>query len=273
MLVYAVGNSANPKESRGEIVVAGWSGQDFVQLNSIITPREGIRIPNRTYAGTTCAVGSRVMVFSVDYPSTASNQPDLHGRFIYKVYRDGSIMVVDRPQDNRRAPVLGLTFDAIAYANQVDEIFTNGTNTSRSYSIYSNYTSTEYATNFLTNPYNYKALRAVSVTFEKLFKNPNGTGGSEQLDLYYRVSDREDWTLLGTVTAEKVIENVDTRRSEDVKETEVPVNMQRYQFTKLPDNTALPEFNEIQFKFVLKNGMSITGAWFEYDYITRNTKR
>lgn len=90
---------------------------------------------------------------------------------------------------------------------------------------------------------------------------------TETLELYYRVSDREDWILLGEVTAEKVIANVNKR----IDQTGViPVPEQRYQFTKLPDGTSLPEFNEIQFKFISKNGFSIIGCWFEYSYITRN---
>lgn len=280
MIAYNVGNTANEKEASGEIVIAGWNGQDFVRMNSIVTKAREVRIPQAENKGTTCTTGAGVMLFSVRLVSSTGNrQPDLTQNYIYKVRRDGSIEVVDLPPNNADADIVALTFGGTTYISKDTEIrvMTNlpgaSQNQARNYANYTNFTSTEYATNFLTNPYNYKALRAVSVTFEKLFKNTDGTGGSEQLDLYYRVSDREEWTLLGTVTAEKVIENVDTRRSEDVKETEVPVNMQRYQFTKLPDNTALPEFNEIQFKFVLKNGMSITGAWFEYDYITRNTKR
>ena len=90
---------------------------------------------------------------------------------------------------------------------------------------------------------------------------------SEKLDVYYRISERDDWTLLGTITAEKVISDVNKR----VDDVTIPIHEQRYQFTKLPNGDALPEFNEIQYKFKSYNGFSIIGAWFEYDYITRNT--
>lgn len=90
---------------------------------------------------------------------------------------------------------------------------------------------------------------------------------TETLQVYYRVSDREAWTLLGEITAEKVIDNVNKR----INQTGViPVPEQRYQFTKLPDGSSLPEFNEIQFKFKSLHGFSVIGAWFEYSYITRN---
>lgn len=91
----------------------------------------------------------------------------------------------------------------------------------------------------------------------------------EKVEVYYRISDRLDWNLLGVVTAQKVIDNVNKRIDQTGL---VPVQEQRYQFTKLPNLTALPEFNEIQFKFKLFNGMSLIGCWFEYDYITRNAK-
>lgn len=91
----------------------------------------------------------------------------------------------------------------------------------------------------------------------------------EKLEVYYRTSDREDWKLLGVVTPELVIENVNKRID---MEDDIPLPMQRYQITKLPNQDALPEFNEIQFKFRSYNGFSMIGCWFEYDYVTRNTK-
>ena len=90
---------------------------------------------------------------------------------------------------------------------------------------------------------------------------------TETLQIYYRVSEREDWTLLGEITAEKVIANVNKRINQVGV---IPVPEQRYQFTKLPDGKSLPEFNEIQFKFKSLHGFSVIGAWFEYSYITRN---
>lgn len=90
-----------------------------------------------------------------------------------------------------------------------------------------------------------------------------------KLEIYYRVSERDGWTLLGTITTTKVIENVNARI--DATEQQ-PLEEQRYQFTKFDaDNAELPEFNEIQFKFKSYNGFSIIGAWLEYSYITRNT--
>lgn len=91
---------------------------------------------------------------------------------------------------------------------------------------------------------------------------------TERLEIFYRVSDRLPWTLLGEITATKMIANVNKRIDQ---EGVVPVPEQRYQFTKLPNGDALPSFNEIQFKFKSYNGFSIIGAWFEYDYITRQT--
>lgn len=91
---------------------------------------------------------------------------------------------------------------------------------------------------------------------------------TERAEIYYRTSDRVDWTLLGTITATKVVDNVNKR----VPDTGIPVREQRYQFVKFDsENAPLPEFNEIQWKFKLFNGMSIIGAWMEYSYITRNT--
>lgn len=91
----------------------------------------------------------------------------------------------------------------------------------------------------------------------------------EKLEIYYRTSEREGWTLLGVITPELVIANVNKRI--DMKD-DVPLPEQIYQFTKLPNLEALPEFNEIQFKFKSYNGFSIIESWFEYSYLTRNIK-
>lgn len=90
----------------------------------------------------------------------------------------------------------------------------------------------------------------------------------ERLEIYYRTSDRVGWTLLGEITPEKVIANVNQRIDQS---TDMPVTEQRYQFTKCDNGNSLPEFNEIQFRFKSYNGFSVIGAWFEYSYITRNT--
>lgn len=90
-----------------------------------------------------------------------------------------------------------------------------------------------------------------------------------KLEIYYRVSERDAFTLLGTITTQKVIDNVNTRV--DASEQQ-PLEEQRYQFTKFDSaNAELPEFNEIQFYFKSFNGFSIAGCWLEYSYITRNT--
>lgn len=91
----------------------------------------------------------------------------------------------------------------------------------------------------------------------------------QKLEIYYRVSDRDDFTLLGTITTTKIIANVNARVDASAQD---PLEEQRYQFVKFDaDNANLPEYNEIQFKFKSYNGFSIIGAWRAYSYLTRNT--
>lgn len=94
----------------------------------------------------------------------------------------------------------------------------------------------------------------------------------EICDIYYRTSDRVGWTLMGSTYGQRVIDDVNLRLSRE-DAAEIPLKEQRYQFVRMPDNTSLPEYNEIQFRFVPKNGFSIISSWFEYSYITRNTVR
>ena len=115
----------------------------------------------------------------------------------------------------------------------------------------------------MCNPYNEHTLTAISLSFEKLFN-------AEELDIYYRTSDKESFVLLANITRQKVKDNANKRKDHSTAD---PTPSQRYQITKMPDGTALPELKEIQFKFVSKKGFSIIGSRSEYDYITRNTKK
>ena len=76
------------------------------------------------------------------------------------------------------------------------------------------------------------------------------------------------------VTVEKVKDNVNARRDQSTEYASDTLGLpeQRYMISKMPDGeTALPEFNEIQYKFVSKRGFSIIGAWYKYSSLTRNT--
>jgi hypothetical protein len=39
----------------------------------------------------------------------------------------------------------------------------------------------------------------------------------------------------------------------------------------MPDGSNMPRYNEIQFRFRSKQGFSVLKAWYQYDYIIRNT--
>ncbi len=94
------------------------------------------------------------------------------------------------------------------------------------------------------------------------------------LEIYYRVSERDPFVLLGTITPQIVRDNVNKRKDmtgEGLENQPVGLSEQIFHITKLPDGSSLPEFNEIQYKFVSKRGFSIIAAWHEYDYISRNT--
>lgn len=279
MLVKSVGVAGNQKEKIGELVVMAYNGSEFVRLNAIRTGQRSLSIPGGGLNGTTCRANSEYMVFSVK-DNDLSENTDLYNNYIYRVWRDGRIEALTLPVQNSSvrnyAGAVNIFSQNIVYA--VENI---GAEPSKVYTQqdwyeennhYDNFSESQYVTNFLTNSYNRKVLTAVSVSFEKLFRNGSGTGGVEQLDLYCRVSEKDAWTLLGEVTAQKVIDNANLRLDPTLAGTP-PMLQQRYQITKLPNGNALPEFNEIQFKFHSKNGFSVIGAWFEYDYLTRVTKR
>jgi hypothetical protein len=276
MLVTAVGNGSNPKEFKSRMVVNAYDGEKFVEINSIKCD-SSIDYERETSQ----AVGVDRIIFSVENNIDTANT-DLYKDFIYEVRADGAIEVVAEPDVTTYGDVhvVRIFFDNIVYAHTgvgaqpplIMRQYTGNDN----YDDYEDFTDTEYITNFLNNPYNSHKLEAFAVAFEKLYEQTD-TGvdpvTGEELDVYYRVSERDDWTQLMNVTVEKVKDNVNANRDQSTEYASDTQGLpeQRYQVSQMPDESPLPEFNEIQFKFVLKRGFSIIGAWYGYDYISRNT--
>ena len=178
ILTRSVGNSANPKEYAGEIVVAGYDGENFRTLNSIRAGRRDVRNPSEE-SGQNCDTGSEVMLFSVDDNSITDRNEDLGQNYIYKVKKDGSIEAQYLPVPRgtvTRAHLVRVFYDFTLYAmnssvsGSTSKIYSNR-EISTNFSDYENYNNTEYITPFLTNAFNYHKLDGFSVTFEKMFKN------------------------------------------------------------------------------------------------------
>lgn len=278
MLVKSVGNSSNAKEQDGQIVLTEYDGEKFVRVNAIKAGDKDISYESITGVG----VGSEIMVFSID-GNTDTHNTSLYKDYVLKVYADGSIEVLFEPDETTYgdAHIVRVFYNYICIAQRGaganPPIIWINEETNNDYDDFEDYTTTEYITNFLNNPYNDHQLDGFAVAFEKLFEQTDAgatppTG--EELDVYYRVSERDPFTLLMNVTVLKVKDNVNANRDQSVEYASDTLGLpeQRYMITTMPDGeTGLPRFNEIQFKFVPKRGFSIIGAWYSYSYISRNT--
>lgn len=275
-IVTGIGNSSNPAEQNGEIVVSHYNGENFQRVNSIKAGDRELGYEAITGVG----IGSEVMVFSIERNLDAHN-PYLYQNYLYKVYSDGSIEVQYLPDETTYGPahIVRVFYNFILYAqrgvgSEGDIIFINE-DVNTSYDEFEDYTTTEYITSFIGTPINDHKLDGFAVAFEKLFEqtDPAATPPTgEELDVYYRLSERDEFTLLMNVTALKVKEQVNPKRDESAEYASDSLGMheQRYMIEKLEDGTPLPEFNEIQYRFVLKRGFSLIGAWHRYTYTSRN---
>ncbi len=277
MLIKSVGNSSNVKEQNGEIIVTIYDGEKFARVNSIKAGDDNI-VSYEDVTGV--GIGSEVMAFSVTGNAAAHNT-DLYKDYVYKVYDDGAIEVIFSPDTTTYGDVhiVRIFYNYICLAQRgvgaTPAIIWINEELDEDYGDYEDYLTTEYITNFYNNPYNDHQMDGFNVAFEKIFEQTD-TGASpqtgEELDVYFRVSERDTWTLLMNVTAQKVKEYVNQFRDQSAEYASDTTGMheQRYSVTKLPDGNPLPEFNEIQFKFVSKRGFSIIGAWYGYTYLSRN---
>lgn len=265
----------NRKENQGFIVIYGYNGENFVELNKIKAGGDDLRPARADVPNACCKTNANYMLFSVrgNEDGTSDPERDLYHNYIYRVFADGTIQVLGSPEGDlgvaasTMAGVVATFYREDAYgvnsiAGVLDVSILSNEDTSITQGDYTDFGAT-YITNFLTNPYNRHRLDALSFSFEPLVN-------AEELDIYYRTSERMEWVLLVNVTRQDVIDNTNLR----IDQTGVtPTPMQRYQVTKMPDGTALPEFNEIQYKIVSTAGFSLIGMWHEYSYLTRETKR
>lgn len=270
-VVYAIGNTRNQKEFFGEMIVGQFDGYKFTTINTWFSNNYRAQVFDFGTCGASYGVGSDVIIMPC---VTTMHKTSIHtkGTFI-KISSEGEVEVEKSFNDISTYP-----FKARVLFSRNALIYKDGTNNyvadnledynDYKFNKYKDYTSTEYITNFLENPYDVKKLNAFSITFEKLFKNTEGYGGEEEVSIYYRTSDREDFILLGTITADDVINN--TNKEAEMTGS-VPVLQQRYDISQMPDGSSLPSFSEIQFYFKLKNGMSLIDAFYEYENITHTT--
>lgn len=274
-VIYAIGNTRNQKEFFGEMVVGQFDGYKFATINKWFSNTYRPIEYSHGTCGMSYGIGSDVMIIPC---VTVSLKPSIltQGTFI-KINSDGEVVVEKSfPKEGGynitypyKCRVL-FSKNILIYQDSTNNYVADNLESFNDYTFdnYTNYTTTEYITNFLENPYDVKKLNAFSFTFEKLFKNTAGSGGAEEVSIYYRTSDREDFTLLGTITAQNVI---DYTNKEAEMTGSVPVPQQRYDISQMPDGSALPNFNEIQFYFKIKNGMSIIDAFYEYEELTHTT--
>lgn len=278
MLIKAIGNTTNLKEKGGKLSINVYDGEKFVEVNSIktagsTTQRSGFRQHQ--------SIGNGVLMFGVEFNEDDQNE-DLYRNYIFKVYADGRIEAL-RESTGKVSIMCHVGYDELAYAENTEDVYdsditirSNG-DSSNAFGDYDSFQEgSTYITNFLNNSYNFHKLETFAVAFEKLYEQTDTESDpvtGEELDVYYRVSERDDWALLMNVTAEKVKDNVNSNRDQSTEYASDTQGLpeQRYFVTQLPDDSPLPSYNEIQFKFVSKRGFSVIGAWYGYSYLSRNT--
>lgn len=262
-LVKSIGNISNTHERWGEIVAAQYNGEYFQKVNSIKSGYQSL-----SYRGHT--VGNEVMYFVAyhDNPTRYYGNGYLYRNMIYKLRDDGSIEVAVGYSGITNVTALDIQYDylSVGYFDTSGHYADN--------KLGSITQTTSYITNFMNNAGNRHKLDGIGIVFEKLLN----TGSSEEeLKISYRLSERDTFTTLKSIKASDVRDDVDNRMSDSDKTVEyddyyTAMTHQIYDITRMPDGSSLPEFNEIQFMFELKNGFSIIDAWYDYSYIKRNTR-
>jgi len=277
IFVKSVGNDANKKEKKGDIVVTAFDGEKFVKLNSIRAGGTDV-----TISGTQPqSVGNGVMVVAVQ--ENESDVTDaLFKNWVLKIGAKGEIEVVFEPNDYTNGYVVEAinieysTISMLLEKTDGNSVYCDTRDSSSDYDEYEDFTTSQYITNLLNNSKNVHQMVGFGVSFEKVFGQLSADRG-ERLYIDYRASERDDWTLLHEVNTETIKDytadeyNMALRTAEYNSDT-TGQTIQSYVVTKMPDGSRLPRFNEIQFRFRSKKGFSLLQAWYNYEYIKRNTQ-
>lgn len=174
MLVHFIGNSTNLKELAGEIVVSAWDGENFTRLNSIKAGSPNLSaISSSSARQKTFSTGAEIMEFTVDNNKSDHNV-ELYDNYIYRIKKDGNIEVRAAPEvtglTQDRASMVRVFHDFSLYVvNSPYKIYINRDD-DEDYDDYDGFTTTEYITNFIGNPYNDHKLDGLSISYEKIFQ-------------------------------------------------------------------------------------------------------
>ena len=271
MLIKGTGNVQNIKEKQGEIQVTYYNGDYFEELNSIIA---GFTQVNSTAYD----IGNQIMVVALTSNVASSSQEyetksELYKDWVLKIQKNGAIETMYYPDSSVKiVSAIHIEYDQISMGirdltSATAPIVLLNNDDGGTYTDYTDFSSDSvYISEFLTRPIEEKNLVYVGVSFEKLFN-------LEELEIWFRSSERENFRQICTVNTQFLVENINTQRELAEKEAELATDQgfSEYSavFTMLEDGTPLGDFNEIQFKFVSRKGFSLTGAWFGANVIDR----
>ncbi len=278
MMLHNILRATNKKEHETEIRLSQYNGENFTMVNSILLPNGQTRFFNKNLY----SVGNSIMIAYIK--PYDRDKPTKGRRFIIKATAEGYIEMLhdvtfkDDTSTNIISGVFvgpdanfvwgwnkpqgGSTYYATlwndrSHNNEIDE--------------FGGLWKAEYITNLLESSIEQKSLKSLVIFFEQLFDDTQG-----KLTIYYRLSDRENdeskdyWKELAVIDINSIKENGLVNRDETLTNTEIADNdlglgIQTYEINTLPDGSQLPDFNEIQYKFVSEKGFSIIKAYHGFD--------
>ena len=274
LVAHSIGNTTNAKEQRGEMRVSVFDGEKFVRV-------AGFRTGERDVYARDFSAGNGILIFSLCGNKSSQNTA-LYNEWLVKFsIKDYKLEFLADAEDYQT----GESFENIAvdYNSQMATITKGGRvylysnhDNSSDYDDYSDYKLASYITEAIGDPKKKHTIKAFEVSIEKPFEqlSPSMNNG-EWLKVYYKTSERDDFTLMRTLTVKdlKDIEaeqEIQSKRDIEYYDDNKGLSVQEFTFEFMDDlKTPLPKYNELYLKFELHNGATVLGAGFWYDIIKR----
>lgn len=271
---HSIGNTTNPKEERGEMRVSIFDGEKFVRVAGFRTGDDDVYV--KSYSS-----GNGIFIFSLD-SNVDNHNGELFKEWLVKFsIKDYKIEFLSDAEDYKtNSQFNSVSVDYSSQLVTIDDsnevyLYVNHDGYDN-YDDYGDYKHSHYITEMIGDPKKKHTVTAFEVTLEKPFEQlSQSMNNGEWLKVYYRTSERDDFTLMRTLTVKdlKDIEaeqEIQSKRDDEYNDGNKGLSVQEFTFEFMDDNeTPLPKYNEIQFKFELHNGATLLGSGFWYNIIKR----
>lgn len=275
ILAHSIGNTTNSKEKMGEMKISIFNGERFKKVVSFKTGDKDVNVKD-------FSSGNGVLIFSLADGSDSHNTELFRDWLVKFNVKNNALEFLSDPNELRA----GREVDKISVGYNYQNILINDSgkvylfvnnDDGDNYDNYDSYKNASYTTEFFQDPSMIYSGEAFEVTIEKPFEQLSESKNvGEYLEIYYRTSERDGFTLLKQITV-KDLKDVEAdlynqeKKDDEYYDDNKGLSIQEFTFKLNDELKPFPRWNELQLGFKLFNGATVLRAGYWYNRIKRKS--